>query len=282
MTFARQPRPHASPSAGLRVSPRLLIGVLIAIVSIVTYCSHQQVNPVTGKSQHVAISARDEIALGLQAAPEMARQFGGPHPDTRAQALIDQVGQALVSALPPEAPPYPYEFHLLADPKTVNAFALPGGQIFITAALYQRLETEGQLAGVLGHEIGHVLGRHSAERMAKAQLTQGLVTATGVATSDAAGHTGQQVASMVGNFVLMSYGRDDELESDTLGLRFMVQAGYDPRALVRVMEILRDASGGSRQPEFMSTHPDPGNRIEQIEAAIAAMFPEGVPSGLTP
>ncbi len=212
----------------------------------------------------------------------MAQQFGGLHHDTQARQLVSAVGQQLVATLPPEAPRYPFEFHLLADPKTVNAFALPGGQIFITAALLERLETRGQLAGVLGHEIGHVLGRHSAEQMAKAQLTQGLVGAATVGASDYANpRATQQIAGMVGNMVMLKYGRGDELESDKLGLRFMYAAGYDPRSLIQVMEILREASGGSKQPEFMSSHPDPGNRIEHIQQEIQALFPGGVPEGLT-
>jgi beta-barrel assembly-enhancing protease len=80
----------------------------------------------------------------------------------------------------------------------------------------------------------------------------------------------------------LQYGRNDELESDKLGVKFMTDAGYDPRALMRVMEILEEASGGSRQPEFMSSHPNPGNRIAQIEAAIQEYYPNGLPEGLTP
>lgn len=196
---------------------------------------------------------------------------------------MDAVGKQIVQSLPDDAPQYQFDFHLLADMKTVNAFALPGGQVFITAALLERLETRGQLAGVLGHEVGHVLGRHSAEQMSKAQLTQGMVGAATVAASDYADpRATQQIASMVGNMIMLKYGRGDELESDKLGLQFMYSAGYDPRSLIRVMEILREASGGSHQPEFMSSHPDPGNRIERIQQELAAMFPGGVPEGLTP
>ncbi len=264
-----------------RIPVKLFLGLAIAAISLITYCSKSQVNPVTGKAQHIGISMEQEVAMGLQSAPQMAQEFGGLHPDSKAQALVDSVGQELVSVLPAEAPPYPYEFHLLADSTTVNAFALPGGQVFITVALLSRLETRGQLAGVLGHEIGHVIGRHSAERIAKSQLTQGLVGAAGVAGSDLGSAQGAaQAASVVGNMMLMKYGRGDELESDRLGLQFMQRAGYDPRAMIRVMEILREASGGGSRPEFMSTHPDPGNRIEQIQQELARMFPGGVPDGL--
>jgi predicted Zn-dependent protease len=156
---------------------------------------------------------------------------------------------------------------------------LPGGQVFITAALLSELKTEGQLAGVLGHEIGHVVARHSAQRMAKQQLTQGI---TGAVVVAAGGGGEAQLAQMVGQMVNMKYGREDELQSDTLGVRFMSEAGYDPRAMVGVQEILAQQSGGEAPPEILSTHPSAPNRIQTIEAAIAAVYPGGVPAGMQP
>jgi len=280
------------PSQGYSRGPRrsggrLAIAAVIVVVALIGFMSSRSKNPITGQTQHVALSVDQEIALGLKSAPEMAQQFGGLLPDPQAQALVDRVGQRLLtSGFDNIELPYPFEFHLLADPNVVNAFALPGGQIFITAALYSRLETEGQLAGVLGHEIGHVVERHSAEHMAKAQLTQGLIGAVAVGASDPdnprAGAGAAMIAQFVGSMVNMKYGRDDELESDKWGVELMTRAGYDPRAQIRVMEILREAGGGGRTPEFMSTHPDPGNRIERIQVLIAEMFPNGVPENLQP
>jgi beta-barrel assembly-enhancing protease len=245
------------------------------------FCStRKEVNPVTGETQRVALTVDQEIALGLQSAPEMAQQFGGELPDPQAQALVDRIGNGLVQANLADSP-YRFEFHLLADPQTVNAFALPGGQIFITAALAERLQTEGQLAGVLGHEIGHVVGRHSAEQMAKAMLYQGLASAGTIATYDPNNpNVAAALPQLVAQLTQMKHGRDDELQSDELGVRFMAEAGYDPRALIQVMQILAEASGGARQPEFASTHPDPGNRVQRIEAEINRLFPNGVPTGL--
>ncbi|MFN5943699.1 MAG: M48 family metalloprotease [Phycisphaerae bacterium] len=270
-------------AVGLRVPPRLFIAIIIALISVVTYCSRQQMNSVTGRTQAIALTTEQEIYLGQQMAPQMAAQFGNEVRDAGAQALVDAVGAKLLAAMPEEYPDYPFDFHLLADAQTVNAFALPGGQIFITAALFNRLETEGQLAGVLGHEIGHVLGRHSAAQMAKADLTRGLVGAAGVAGSDVMGQRGAtQIAGAVGNMMMLKYGRADELEADALGLQFMADANYDPRALIRVMEILREASGGASRPEWSSSHPDPGNRISKIEERLRMMFPQGIPAGMTP
>jgi predicted Zn-dependent protease len=264
---------------------RLLIGVVMAVFALLSYFGSSAYNPVTGEKQHINITEEQEIALGLQAAPEMAAQHGGLHPDQQAQALVDAVGAKLVSHSAASQTQYPFEFHLLADPQTVNAFALPGGPVFITAALFSRLETEGQLAGVLGHEIGHVVARHSAQRIAQQQLTQGLTGALVLSTYDPDNPSSQRTAQMamvVGGLVNMKFGREDELQSDALGVRFLADSGYDPRALIGVMRILEEAAGGARQPEFFSTHPNPENRIAQIQAAIEEQFPGGVPSGLTP
>ncbi len=265
---------------------RLAIVLVIAGISFLSYFATRSVNPVTGKAQYVALSVDQEVVLGLQSAPELAQQFGGLHPDDTAQAAVDRVGERLLSrGFKDESVPYPFEFHLLADPQTVNAFALPGGQIFITAALFTRLETEGQLAGVLAHEIGHVIERHGAEHLAKANLTQGLVGAVAVGASDPDSPVSPQqaaaVAAAIGQVVNMKYGRDDELESDQWGLTLMARAGYDPRSMERVMQILAESSGGrGGQPEFFSTHPNPENRIDRIRKSIETMFPNGVPDSL--
>jgi len=263
---------------------RLLIALVVAVISLFGYFGKSVLNPVTDEKQHVGgVTAEQEVALGLQAAPEMAQQFGGLHPDERVQAAIKQVCGRLLQRSEASRSGYPFDCHVLADPQTVNAFALPGGQVFITAALLDRLTTEGQLAGVLGHEIGHVVARHGAEHIAKQQLTQGLTGAAVLATYDPSNPSSQgsaAVAMMIGQLVNMKFGRADELESDRLGVQFASEAGYDPRSMIEVMRILAESGGGSRQPEFFSTHPNPENRVERIEAAIRDQYPNGVPAGL--
>jgi predicted Zn-dependent protease len=253
---------------------RLIIAAVLALFAIVTYFGSTSENPLTGEKQRVALSPEQEIALGYKSAPQMAAQMGGLSQNEKARALVHQLGQKLVAASFAAKSPYKFSFHVLADPKTVNAFALPGGPIFITEGLLRQLKTEAELAGVLGHEIGHVIARHSSERLAKQQLTQGLVGALVVGSGD---YTTAQIGQMVGGMINMKYGREDELESDALGIRIMAEAGYDPRAMIRVMDVLAKASGGSRQPEFVSTHPAPENRSERIRQEIAKRFPQGVP-----
>jgi predicted Zn-dependent protease len=256
---------------------RLVIAAIIALFAVITYFGSTSENPLTGEKQRVAMTPEQEIALGYKSAPEMAAQMGGVSRNAQAVALVQRVGEGLARQSVAAKSPYKFSFRVLADPKTVNAFALPGGPVFITEGLLRLLKTEAELAGVLGHEIGHVIARHSSERLAKQQLTQGLLGALVVGSGD---YTTAQIGQMVGSMINMKYGREDELEADALGIRIMVEGGYDPRGMIRVMEVLASASSGSRQPEFVSTHPAPENRAEKIKQAIAKQYPQGVPEGL--
>jgi predicted Zn-dependent protease len=246
---------------GRNFKVRMLIAIVVVAFAFLRKCSQEEENPYTGKTQAISLSPEQEIAIGLQSAPGMAQQHGGLHPDNRYQALVDNVGNKLISNSIAKNTPYKYEFHLLADENTINAFALPGGQIFITHALFSKLENEDQLAGVLGHEIGHVLGKHSNERITNANFWK--VIAMGSSAIDMG-----EVAQQFGQGQLLKNGRGDELESDELGVLFMLKAGYNPEEMIGVMEILKAAAGPNRVPEFQSSHPDPENRIEKIRAAI--------------
>jgi predicted Zn-dependent protease len=264
---------------------RILIAVVLAIVAIVGYfMSTQKVyNPVTQENQRISLTVPQEIAMGLQSTPQMESEFGGLDPDQSLQAKVEDIGHKVVAGSDASKTEYPFDFHLLADTQTVNAFALPGGQVFITRALFNLLQSDGELAGVLGHEAGHVVARHTSEQLAKSQLIQGLAGAAGVGLYDPnnpQSATAAQMAVLVGNIIDMKYSRGDESQADQLGVRFMSQAGYDPRSMIKVMQILKQAGGNGGQPEFLSTHPDPGNRIQAIQKEIDKEFPNGVPDGL--
>lgn len=264
---------------------RFIMALVMAAIALISYFGSRSFNEVTGETQYVAITPEQEIALGLQSVAQMAAQHGGEYPDENLQGLLDSVCDRIIFESDASQTDWPFECTLLADQEAINAFALPGGQMFITAALFNRLETEGQLAGVMAHEIGHVVARHSAQQIAKQQLSQGLTGAAVIAAydpSDPRSAGAAQVAAMISGVVNMKFGREDELQSDELGVLFMAQAGYDPRSLIDVMEILAEAGGDNRQPEFMSTHPYPSNRISEIQRHIDALFPNGVPDDLEP
>ena len=280
--------------SGKRWLLRLGLAAVVAVVSLVGYYMSSETNQYTGESQRVAMSTGDEVKLGLSAMPEMMEEFGGPaRGNPEASRMVTRVGDRLIEAIEKKygvrEHPYQYQFTLLEDDRTVNAFALPGGPTFITEALYRAMEEhareargvslESMLAGVMGHEVGHVVHRHGAQRMAKAKLQQGLTQAAVVAGDFQAG----QAAAMVGNILQNGYSRSDESESDATGLELMVEAGYDPRAMIEVMRVLESASGGgdgAGPPEWARTHPTSQRRIADIEAWIERRFPEGVPPGL--
>lgn len=257
-----------------RGSP-LILALIIAVIGFLVYMSHTEENPVTGVRQHVSISPEQEIRLGLQAAPEMAAKMGGELPvtDPRTQE-VKKIGQQIISQSEAHKGPWQFKYHLLADSKTINAFALPGGQIFITLGLLNLLQTEAQLAGVLAHETGHVIQRHSAQQMAKSQLGQIIVLATGIGMSDPNNPQRASQVAMIANLVnqvaQLRYSRKDELEADEWGIRLMAQAGYNPKAMIEVMKILEKASPGGHTPEMLLTHPYPENRIVQINDYLKA------------
>lgn len=275
---------YRSERRGIPIRPQWIIALILLLFGAFRFLTSTQVNPVTGEKQRVAMSVPQEIALGVQSAPQMAAQMGGEvDPRSPSAALVREVGERLVEHGVDSKSPYRFQFHLLRDSRTVNAFALPGGQVFITAGLLNRLQNEAQLAGVLGHEIGHVIHRHGAQHMAQGQFGQILVTAVGVASSDErhSGRGNQQVAAMVNSMVNLSYSRGDESQSDQYGLKAMTAAGFDPSQMLGVMKILSEASKGNHQPEWLGSHPHPEHRAEQIETWLHNQYPNGIPDNLT-
>jgi predicted Zn-dependent protease len=261
---------------------RIGIALAVAAFAIISFLGSKVYNPITGQDQYISITQEQEIALGIQAAPEMEAQFGGLEPDADYQTIVQYVGNYIVKNSEGAQSGYPFEFHVLADQQTINAFALPGGQVYITRALVDKLETEGQLSGVLSHEVMHVLARHSAEQIAQSQLAEGLSGALVLATydpNDPSSMRTAQVALLISQLVQMKFSRDDEIAADTFGVDLMSQAGYDPNQMVSVMKILEESSSAA-PIEFFSTHPSPENRIGRIQAAIIEKYPNGIPTGM--
>lgn len=265
------PRPNRSSFGS-----RLIFGIAIALIAWFIYMNQVEENPITKEKQHVSISPSEEIRLGIESAPQMTMQMGGalPESDPRAKE-VQRIGKLLVDNSIAKKSPWKFQFHLLADTNTINAFALPGGQIFITLGLLNELQTEAQLAGVLAHEMGHVIERHAAQQMATNQFGQLLTVAVGTAVSDESNRA-YQIAAVVNQALQLKYSREDELEADTWGLKLMEVTGFDPKAMIHVMKILKAASRGSGQtPDIFQTHPNPDLRIQQIQDYLTKNPPPG-------
>ena len=246
----------------LNVHPASIRTVLIAGSFLAAACV---TNPATGDKMFSLVSESQEIEMGRQGDEEVRRTFGY-YDDDDLQHYVDSLGLAMAAVA--ERPHLPWQFKVVEQP-VVNAFAYPGGFIFIARGIMTHFNTEAELASVLGHEIGHVTARHTAEAISRAQLAQiglvaGAVFVPQVAENFGAFNQGLQL-------MFLSFGRDDEAQSDELGFRYMTRLGYDPQGAVAMFGILerqQTRSGGGALPEWASTHPDPGNRIEAAERRI--------------
>jgi predicted Zn-dependent protease len=222
-------------------------------------------NPVTGKSELALISEGQEIQMGQQAAQDVARTIG-LYNDPKVQAYVATIGKRM--AAQSERPKLPWEFHVVDD-ASVNAFALPGGFIYVTRGLMTSINDEAELATVLGHEIGHVTNRHSVQQISKAQLAQIGLGVGSILSSDIARFG--QLASAGLSILFLKYGRDAENQADQAGFRYALNQSYDVREMTKVFETLNrvsEASNAGKLPEWLSTHPNPENRIEHIESIL--------------
>jgi predicted Zn-dependent protease len=242
---------------------RLGVASLLALMTLAG-CA---INPVSGNRELALITEGQEIEMGRQGSAQVIGSIGLV-PDPGLQAWVNRIGQEMASGS--ERPELAWEFHVLDD-ASVNAFAMPGGFIFVTRGLLNHMTNEAQLASVLGHEIGHVTARHSVQQMSRQQLAS-LGLGLGSILSPTIAEYGQ-VASLGLGLLFLKYGRDHEHQADQLGFRYALAGGYDTREMITVFEMLRkDAqlAGQGRLPEWQSTHPDPGNRIQEVQRMVAA------------
>jgi predicted Zn-dependent protease len=225
-------------------------------------------NPATGRNQLMLVSESQEIQMGRQADTAVIATIG-LYPDAAWQRYIQQFGARLAAGS--ERPKLPWTFRVMDD-AAVNAFALPGGFIYVTRGLLAHLTSEAELASVVGHEIGHVTARHTAAEMSKQQLI-GLGLAVGsMANAQVAKYAG--TANQALGILYLKFSRDDESQADQLGLRYMRRANYDPRQMPEVFRLLERVSasgGGGRLPTWLATHPNPENRAAAVTGQIAAL-----------
>lgn len=242
---------------------RTLVAAALALAYVA--CA---VNPATGKKQLSLVGERDEVSMGRQYDKETMASLE-PYGSPELQAYVQQLGQKLAATS--ERPGLEWKFRLVDDP-AVNAFALPGGFVYVTRGLLTHLNSEAELASVLGHEIGHVTARHSVSQMSKQTLLGGLL-GLGVALSPEVEQYAGVLTQGMGALFL-KFSRDDERQADELGLRYIDRAGYDVRPMADVFETLGSVSrleGGARLPDWQSTHPNPEDRRQRIGTQIAAL-----------
>ncbi|HEV8240859.1 MAG TPA: M48 family metalloprotease [Thermoanaerobaculia bacterium] len=251
----------------LRALPRwLALTALLAVIACST-------NPATGHKQLNFYSQDQEIAMGRQYHEQVVQQIG-VYQDRQLQNYVERLGRQLAARS--ERPDLPWTFTVVDDP-AVNAFALPGGFIYVTRGLVDHMGSEAELAGVIGHEIGHVASRHTVNQLSKQQLTQIGLTLGMVLGGQQVQRYGDLV-NLAGGLVFLKFSRDDEAQADELGLRYISRSGYPPQAMGNVFTLLSRVSRveqGGRLPQWLATHPDPETRLKLMQTYYARL-----PSGL--
>jgi predicted Zn-dependent protease len=222
-------------------------------------------NPATGKRQFMTVSESQEVNMGQQYAQQVSTEMP-PLDNSPLQQYVSGIGKAL--AAQSERPALPWSFTVIDDP-VVNAFALPGGPIYVSRGIMAYFNSEAELAAVLGHEIAHVTARHSASQMSRQQLYGGLLVGASIFNQTVAQNAELLQQGM--GLLFLRYGRADETQADDLGFRYMAQGGYDQREMVKVFQMLDRTSPSSaegRPPQWLSSHPDPGNRVAATEQRL--------------
>lgn len=244
-----------------RLGP-LVVLVLLALTVLAPSCATV---PYTGREQFVIVSEEQSRELGAQAAQETLRQERLSQ-DPRLVAQVQAVGRRIAAAA--DRPDYQWRFNVIDNPKTANAFALPGGQVFVYSGLMSYVKNDAQLAAVMGHEVAHVLARHGAERMSvtAAAQTGGALLGAALGTSSQAFQEAYGIAANYG--VILPYSRAHETEADRIGLILMAKAGYDPGQAVDFWTSMAQSAKGSQPPPFLSTHPAHAQRIRDIRAFL--------------
>jgi predicted Zn-dependent protease len=241
----------------------------ICMLAVTTALASCAVNPVTGERELALISESQEVAMGQDAAEQVRTSIGYVE-DDGLQSYVAAVGQKLAATS--ERPDLPWEFHVVDDP-TPNAFALPGGYIFVTRGLMTLLGSEAELAAVLGHEIGHVTARHSVNQLSRAQLAQLGLGVGAIAAPEKFEQLGDLAGTGLG-LLFLKHGRDDERQADELGFQYMLMHDYDVNEMEDVFAALEAASslaGSSPVPTWLATHPGGAERIEALSERVASL-----------
>lgn len=233
-------------------------GLALAIPVLLAACESA---PITGRNQLILLPESQDAALGLDAWQQIKQEQKVAN-DRQLQQRVDRIGRRIAAVSGVED--WDWQFTVFANDEP-NAFALPGGKVGVNTGLFKVAKNDAQLATVMGHEVAHAIARHGAERMSYGMLSQFGAVAVGVGTGS--GELGQLAAQAATLGVILPYSRTQESEADEIGLIYMARAGYDPREAVALWRNF-ESLGGSRPPEFLSTHPAEGTRIDRLEALM--------------
>jgi predicted Zn-dependent protease len=261
----------------LKILPIILAGLFIAYQF---FTSEKYVNPETGRKSHVGMSVEQESALGLQSYEQVLSQSRTINSGSELQRVTN-VARRLAAATGQVGHDYDWKVSLIDSPE-VNAFCLPGGKIVVYTGILPVAENDAALATVLGHEMAHATSRHGSQRVFQQNLTQTAMTGLAVSLSDMDYNKQRAIMGALGagaQFgVLMPFGRSQESEADQIGLMYMARAGFDPRESIHFWERMEKV-GRAQPPEFLSTHPSHGVRIQQLEALMPKAMAEYERSG---
>lgn len=247
----------------------ILVGIIVAII-VFAFFRKTEINPVTGRKQHVNFTPEEEVGLGMQCAPEMVVEFGGLYPDQKQQDRVKAIGKKLVAASEASKFPYQFDFHVLSDTATKNAFLIPGGQIFVTYGLLKKMSSDDQIAGVLAHEMGHIIGRHATEKLSKYDLLQG------ISGAEVSKFNSNQLTNYVADLINISFDAENEYEADDLAVRYMIKAGYKPEVWAETIGHLDKIVEKKRFLQYAETHPVFSDRIKEITMDIKKYTPKSV------
>jgi len=253
--------------------PLVLAGLFLAYQY---FSSEKFVNPETGRKSHVAMSTREEALLGLQSYQQVLAQSqsidSGPELE-----MVKRVASRLASATGQAGADFDWRVSLIQSPQ-VNAFCLPGGKIVVYTGILPVAQNDAALATVLGHEMAHATSRHGSQRVLQQNLAQTALTGVAISLSDMDYGKQRAVMGALGagaQFgVLMPFSRKDESEADAIGLHYMARAGYDPQESIRFWQRMENVGGGQQPPEFLSSHPSHGTRIQQLQAEMPKALEE--------
>ncbi|GMU66597.1 MAG: peptidase M48 [Acidobacteriota bacterium] len=250
------------------IRPRSAAGAAVAAAAalVLLFAAGCASNPATGKQQLNFYSEAEEIAIGREADAQITTAMGLVD-DPALQAYVDNLGRSL--AAKSERPGLPWSFKVIDDP-VVNAFALPGGYIYVTRGILAHMGSEAELASVLGHEIGHVTAQHGVNQMSKQQLAMGGLLVSAILVPEVADAAGLAQAGL--GLLFLKYGRDDERQADDLGLRYMTQGGFDAGEMPKMFTVLEGVSqiaSAGRIPNWLASHPEPAARRERTAQLIA-------------